>query len=723
MVRLILYVDPINGRDDGDGRSQTRPLKTIAAALRSHQDETTIQLKAGRYAPETGEQFPITVPSGCELVGEMQGDRPATILQGSGLVRNNRRGNQSVTCRLQENAVLRNAIVTNTQTRGIGLWFDAGSASMERVIASNCAQYGAAAIGIALPILKNCVFEGCDNAGIAFLDQSKGQIERGLYLNNGTGLLLEDGAAPLVLSCRIERNRVGIAISGTANPVLRNNRIRNNQTYGIQLLGRATADLGQAEDVGSNIIRSNGQSDIQNGTGRSLISCGNDVLPQRLQGSVELIATKLPDPSAIPITLLDRPKDLPPKQSPPEPPSVITTPKEIPEARGSRFRDMANHWAGPFVDGLAQAGVVAGLGDGTFQPNRQVTRAEFASFVVTSFPDRPETKSPHQFRDVSRSFWGYEALSQAQRMGFLTGFPDGTMRPNDSITRIQAMVAISNGLGLSGGRADDIALYRDRAQVPSYAIDALATATQRRLVVNHPDSTVLRPSEPITRGEVAAIIYQGRVAAGKSQTISSPYIVQPDSSQPLFSDLQGHWATDFVRELTEANLIRGMSDGRFAPDEAINRAQFAALIAQAFQPAPIRPAKKFVDVPTTYWGAEAIQVAYQGGFLIGFPDETFAPTHSLVRVQVWVALVNGLRWDDSSVSLQPLGQFVDYTTIPRYALSQTAIALQRRLIANYPNPARLRPNQIATRAEVSTAIYQALVALNKFPPLSSQYIP
>jgi hypothetical protein len=721
MAQQVLYVNPERGQDNRDGRSPDQPLKTITAALRLSQSGTRIQLQAGLYTADSGEQFPLTVPAGCQLVGVAGSDRPAAILQGAGTLQHPLLGSQPVTCRLQDEAVMKTVTVINTQERGVGIWLEEGRPQLEQVVVLQCPQYGLVTVGKAIPTVKNCVFESCGTAGIAWFTQSKGQFEQVVCQKNRTGMLFKDAAAPLIWECRLEQNTIGLEIAGTANPVLRRNQIRNNQTQGIQLTGNARADLGQSQDPGHNVVRQNGQVDIQNSTRRSLICCGNDVVPQRLQGEVELIASAIPDPSAVPAMLFDQPTSFP-TEEPPEPSLEAAPPAPQPPPSSVRFHDMTTHWAAPFVEGLVDAKAVAGFGDGTFKPNQSVTRAEFAAFIVASFPEQPERQAAVRFTDVAPDFWGYPALSQAQKMGFLSGFPDGTMRPNDPITRIQAIVAVVNGLGLTGGRVDDIGIYRDRAQVPSYAVDALATATQQRLVVNYPDPLVLRPLESITRGEVSALIYQGRVATGTSAAIASPYIVRPDTTQPLFSDLSGHWAADFIRGLAEANLISGLQDGRFAPDEPMPRAQFAALVVKAFQPPPVKPPTAFKDVPSTYWGANAIQAAYRGEFMAGFPDQTFAPDHPLLRVQTWVALVNGLNWENPDVNLQPLGQFDDYTTLPRYALPPSAIALERHLIANYPDPKQLRPNQIASRAEVSVAVYQALVALQRLPEIASEYV-
>ena len=88
--------------------------------------------------------------------------------------------------------------------------------------------------------------------------------------------------------------------------------------------------------------------------------------------------------------------------------------------------------------------------------------------------------------------------------------------------RVQAIVAVATGLKLPPAAASSLGVYRDRAQIPSYAIDALASATQAGLVINHPDPEQLRPLETITRAEVAVLIYQGLVAQGQAPRLTTP---------------------------------------------------------------------------------------------------------------------------------------------------------------------------------------------------------
>jgi hypothetical protein len=76
-----------------------------------------------------------------------------------------------------------------------------------------------------------------------------------------------------------------------------------------------------------------------------------------------------------------------------------------------------------------------------------------------------------------------------------------------------------------GGNPNSLSVYGDRALIPSYATDEVATATERKMVVNYPVRDRLSPARDITRGEICALIYQTLVATNRAPAINSPYIV------------------------------------------------------------------------------------------------------------------------------------------------------------------------------------------------------
>ena len=264
-------------------------------------------------------------------------------------------------------------------------------------------------------------------------------------------------------------------------------------------------------------------------------------------------------------------------------------------------------------------------------------------------------------------------------------------------------------------------MYSDRAQIPSYATNAMAIATQKLLVVNYPQTEYLEPLRETTRAEVVALIYQALVALGKQKAIVSPYIVKPDGvNMPSFTDLTAHWAEPFIRSLVSLNLATGFADGTYKPDIPMTRAQYAALIVKAFNPTPKRLVNDFFDVRANSWSYKPIKAAAQAGFVGGFSDGTFRPQKNVQRLQVIVSVVNGLALTAAHGSA--LQNFTDSKTLANYARTAVATATQQRIVVNYPDPNKLEPKREATRAEVAAMVYQALVAIKRTPPISSPYI-
>ncbi|HEY9611054.1 S-layer homology domain-containing protein, partial [Allocoleopsis sp.] len=345
----------------------------------------------------------------------------------------------------------------------------------------------------------------------------------------------------------------------------------------------------------------------------------------------------------------------------------------------------------------------------------------YAAIIAKTF-DLPRQRGTGAgvFSDVPADFWASSAIRVAAGMGFISGFPDGTFRPQQNLTRVQALVSLVSGLGLSGGNPNLLVFYSDRAQIPSYATEAIATATQRRLVVNYPKPNQLDPMRNITRAEIAAWIYQALVSTGRAEAIASSYIVNPNLSLPSFTDIQQHWTAEFVRRLANLNLITGFADGSFKPDEPLSRSQYAALVVKVFNPTPIRPDTKFIDIPADFWALPVISQAYRGGFLSGYPDQTFHPQQSLRRIDLMASLVHGLSLPSADVKVLEI--YEDRDSIPAYAKSAVAAATQAGIVVSYPNPKLLQPKQEASRAEAIAFMYQALVRTGRVSAISSPYI-
>jgi len=198
----------------------------------------------------------------------------------------------------------------------------------------------------------------------------------------------------------------------------------------------------------------------------------------------------------------------------------------------------------------------------------------------------------------------------------------------------------------------------------------------------------------------------------------------PAIAQSTFSDVQGNWAQSCISELTQRGIISGYPDGTFRPNNPVTRAEYASMVGKAFpNVARVRGAVQFVDVPSSFWAFNAISVASQTGFLSGYPGNVFNPGQNIPRAQVLVSLASGLNYAPSQPVASTLGVFADASTIPGYAQTGIAAATERQLVVNYPTVSLLNPNQLASRAEVSSFLCQALTSSGQLASVvPSQYV-
>ncbi|AUT00088.1 beta-Ig-H3/fasciclin [Nostoc sp. CENA543] len=134
-----------------------------------------------------------------------------------------------------------------------------------------------------------------------------------------------------------------------------------------------------------------------------------------------------------------------------------------------RFSDVgADYWASPFIQALAERNIIAGFPDGTFKPNQSVSRAEFATMIQKAFNQQPVRQlSASGFTDVPSNYWANAAIREAYETGFMAGYPGDVFLPNQQIPRVQAIAALASGLGLqnSNSASDVVGTYYADASV------------------------------------------------------------------------------------------------------------------------------------------------------------------------------------------------------------------------------------------------------------------
>jgi hypothetical protein len=252
--------------------------------------------------------------------------------------------------------------------------------------------------------------------------------------------------------------------------------------------------------------------------------------------------TPLPEPTATAIApatvITQKPSPTPsitPRRVTPSTPVVVAPPVRKPEAPAKtvRFSDVPQDlWARPYIEALTQRGIIAGYTDGTFRPDEPVTRAAFAAQLNKAFDETTSAGTPQNsidYKDIAPDFWASSGIQGATQKGFVRGYPGNVFRPQQEISKLQALLALNSGLKLAVPPTPERVLqtYQDAAKIPPYATNAVAAVTQAGLVVNHPNAQQLNPDILITRAEAAALIHQALAKAGKVKAIPSQYVVKP----------------------------------------------------------------------------------------------------------------------------------------------------------------------------------------------------
>lgn len=215
----------------------------------------------------------------------------------------------------------------------------------------------------------------------------------------------------------------------------------------------------------------------------------------------------------------------------------LTTPAPAIAQTQVQFTDVSSsYWASQFIVSLAERDIIAGFPDGTFRPDEPVTRAQYAAMVRKAF-SQTSIRTSTAFVDVPANFWAATAIDEAYRMGFLSGYPNNVFQPNQNIPRAQVLVSLANGLNYQATTVASADIYRDSGSIPNYATTSIAAATEQRLVVNYPNVEVLRPNQTATRADVAAFIYQALASQNQVATVQSPYIVQASTTTTAQSSI------------------------------------------------------------------------------------------------------------------------------------------------------------------------------------------
>ncbi len=178
-----------------------------------------------------------------------------------------------------------------------------------------------------------------------------------------------------------------------------------------------------------------------------------------------------------------------------------------------KLTDIAGHWAESSILQAVREGIVAGYSDGSFKPNRIVTRAEFALMLMNALK-RTNQGGELLFSDASKiANWAKNAVALAVEAGYINGYRDGTFRPNSAITRAEMAIMVAKVLGLSPekGISTD---FKDDLALPAWAKGAIASIQAKEIMKGNPNGE-FAPEAKATRAEAVTVLLKLLEAMGK----------------------------------------------------------------------------------------------------------------------------------------------------------------------------------------------------------------
>ena len=169
------------------------------------------------------------------------------------------------------------------------------------------------------------------------------------------------------------------------------------------------------------------------------------------------------------------------------------------------FSDIEDHWAENWIIESVKLGFVSGYEDGTFKPDRTITRAEFSKLLNNAM--HIENESNLDFVDVKESDWFYEEVQKSVASGFFTGYEDNTFRPNNPITREEVAKVVSNSITTGDIDGEGATELLDYNTIQDWAKLSVNTVYNKGYILGYPSGDYM-PSKALTRGEAVKIIYE-----------------------------------------------------------------------------------------------------------------------------------------------------------------------------------------------------------------------
>lgn len=229
----------------------------------------------------------------------------------------------------------------------------------------------------------------------------------------------------------------------------------------------------------------------------------NDIIPTVVSGGILVEESGLPtappaeEPTEMPIV------------TPTAVPTV--TPSEAPTAAPVSFSDLQGFdWAKDAILALADAHIISGTAPGIYEPSKGLTRAELLQLLVRYFDLPTDDEKTISFTDVSQNDWYYQAVEIGVKSGIVNGYEDGSFAPNRTISRQELATLIGRTLeaeNITLTANGNSVTFSDQAKIQAYARPYVTALTEAGIISGMEDGTFC-PQDTANRAQAAVLMYR-----------------------------------------------------------------------------------------------------------------------------------------------------------------------------------------------------------------------
>lgn len=240
--------------------------------------------------------------------------------------------------------------------------------------------------------------------------------------------------------------------------------------------------------------------------------------------------------------------------------ALVTTPKNIQDVRPFIFSDVpSDFWASRSISGVTKAKLMNGYSDGTFRPNQAMTREEVASLFNNLTDDGEAAFLSSKFKDITSDRWSALAIASVSRKNIISGYGDDTYQPEKYMSRQEFAVVADNYIHYLGYTTEDPTVldsiaYGDQKYIAPWAQDAVRELAYLGFTSYAP-GTMFNPEKYITRAEAAEVAFRMTQTPQALAFHNALYRQEVENKTSAIIDRTLNYGNDFSKFRNEGALF------------------------------------------------------------------------------------------------------------------------------------------------------------------------